>query len=282
MTAFNREKYIAEAIISVLKSTYNNFELIIVDDCSDDHTVNIARDYALVDTRISVYENEKNLGDYLNRNKAASFAKGKYLKYLDSDDLILPWGLEIMVYCMEKCPKAALGLMSYNEFNHQFPEIISPISAYRNFYFKSKLLHMGPSGAIIRNEIFQTIGGFSGRQFVGDTELWLKIAQKNNIVLMPPALIFWREHEGQQIAEERKLNTVEAIRFDLDLKILADNDCPLLPNEVKNATRNLKNIKCRKLIKNFFRCKFRSAFNQTLAFKLTLSDFAFSIYKNKI
>src|SRR4051812_47750099 len=86
MTSYNREKYIAQAIESVIASTYSNLELIIVDDCSKDSTVSIARSYAENDKRVKVYVNEKNLGDYPNRNKAASYATGKYLKYVDADD----------------------------------------------------------------------------------------------------------------------------------------------------------------------------------------------------
>src|SRR5205814_9393285 len=86
-TAYNREKYIAEAIESVLASTFKDFEMIIVDDCSKDHTVEIARRYSS-DPRVQVHVNEKNLGDYPNRNCASSFACGIYLKYLDSDDVI--------------------------------------------------------------------------------------------------------------------------------------------------------------------------------------------------
>ena len=88
MTAYNREKYIEEAIGSVLASTYTYFELIIVDDCSKDKTVEIAKKYERMDERVKVYINETNLGDYPNRNKAASYASGEYLKYVDSDDLV--------------------------------------------------------------------------------------------------------------------------------------------------------------------------------------------------
>src|SRR5260370_37746092 len=87
MTAYNREKYIAQAIESVLASTYTNFELIIVDDRSTDYSVEIARGYERKDKRVRVHVNEKNLGDYPNRNKAASYAVGKYIRYLDSDDV---------------------------------------------------------------------------------------------------------------------------------------------------------------------------------------------------
>jgi glycosyltransferase involved in cell wall biosynthesis len=83
MTSYNRQDYIAEAIESVLNSKYQNFELIIVDDGSKDQTVKIAQEFAEKDKRIRLYINEKNLGDYGNRNKAASYATGKYIKYLD-------------------------------------------------------------------------------------------------------------------------------------------------------------------------------------------------------
>jgi glycosyltransferase involved in cell wall biosynthesis len=88
MTVYNREKYISEAIESVMASTYQNWELIIVDDRSKDTSVEIARHYETQDKRIKVYVNEANLGDYPNRNKAASYAEGKYLKYVDASRAI--------------------------------------------------------------------------------------------------------------------------------------------------------------------------------------------------
>src|SRR5580704_2775124 len=109
MTAYNREKFIAEAIESVLASTFEDFELIIVDDCSIDSTIEIAKTYERNDARIKVYRNENNLGDYPNRNRAASYAKGKYLKYIDADDYIYPWGLQLLIEMMEKFPDAGWG-----------------------------------------------------------------------------------------------------------------------------------------------------------------------------
>ena len=75
ITSYNREKYIGDAIQSVLDSTYKNFELIIVDDMSTDNSVGIAKSFEKKDNRIKVYINEANLGDYPNRNKAASLLK---------------------------------------------------------------------------------------------------------------------------------------------------------------------------------------------------------------
>src|SRR5258706_11542994 len=120
MTVYNREKYIASAIESVIQLQYNNWELIICDDCSIDNSMAIAKQYEGKDKRIRVYKNEVNLGDYPNRNRAASFAKGKYIKFLDSDDLIYPHGLDVMVNAMEQFTEAAFAL------SHTRPEDIKP------------------------------------------------------------------------------------------------------------------------------------------------------------
>src|ERR1035438_3224532 len=108
MTAYNREDYIAEAIESVLAQTLHNLELVIVDDGSRDQTVDIARRYTN-DSRVRLHLNEKNLGDYPNRNRAAELAQGRYLKYLDADDMMYPHCLEMMVHQMEQFPQASLG-----------------------------------------------------------------------------------------------------------------------------------------------------------------------------
>ncbi len=93
MTAYNREQYVGEEIESVLSSTYRDFELIVADDCSTDSTVDIVRQYARSDDRITLIVSETNLGDYPNRNRVASHAKGEYLKYVDSDHVIYPQGM---------------------------------------------------------------------------------------------------------------------------------------------------------------------------------------------
>src|SRR5579875_2494307 len=129
MNAYNREDYIAAAIESVLASIYPQLELIIVDDCSKDSTVAIAKSYEAKDARVKVYVNEKNLGDYPNRNKAASYAQGKYIKYLDSDDIMYPHCLEVMVSSMEQFPEAGFGLCAKVDAQQPYPVMIAPRTA---------------------------------------------------------------------------------------------------------------------------------------------------------
>ena len=89
MTAYNREKYIAEAIESVLASTYTNFELIIIDDGSVDNTVQIIESFvALHSQNIKFFKNESNLGLVGNWNKCIDLATGDWIKFVFQDDYI--------------------------------------------------------------------------------------------------------------------------------------------------------------------------------------------------
>src|SRR5688572_2541323 len=104
ITAYNREKYIAASIESVLAQSFEDFELVIVDDCSRDGTLRVAEQY-LFDPRVRIAKNEQNLGDYPNRNRAAKLAQGQYLKFHDSDDLMYPHCLATMVMLLDAEPR---------------------------------------------------------------------------------------------------------------------------------------------------------------------------------
>lgn len=88
--AYNNEKYIGKCIESVLNQTYQNIEIIIINDCSTDNTEDVIHKYLIKDDRISYYRNENNIGVGYTRNKGIELAKGKYIYFLDSDDYIEP------------------------------------------------------------------------------------------------------------------------------------------------------------------------------------------------
>lgn len=85
--AYNAEAYIAETIASVLAQTYTNWEMLIVNDCSKDNTVEIVQSYAAKDKRIKLINLKQNSGAAVARNTAIQNAKGRYIAFLDSDDL---------------------------------------------------------------------------------------------------------------------------------------------------------------------------------------------------
>ncbi|WP_300704133.1 glycosyltransferase [uncultured Campylobacter sp.] len=104
MPCYNRERYISEAIESILDQTYTNFEFIILDNCSTDNTYEIAKEYAKKDKRIIVLQNEENRGFVYSHNKLLSLAKGKYIALMHDDDISLPQRFEKQVRYMEDNP----------------------------------------------------------------------------------------------------------------------------------------------------------------------------------
>ncbi|MDR0307887.1 MAG: glycosyltransferase [Chitinispirillales bacterium] len=99
---YNSEKYIAEAIESVLAQTYKNWEMIIIDDYSSDNSLDIVNTYAQKDGRIKVVRQERNSGAAAARNRGIDISKGEYLAFLDSDDLWLSEKLEKQLRFMQK------------------------------------------------------------------------------------------------------------------------------------------------------------------------------------
>ena len=247
MTAYNREKYIAEAIESVLAQTFKDFELIIVDDGSKDRTVEIARSYT-ADPRVQVHVNQKNLGDYPNRNRAASLARGRYLKYLDADDTMYLHCLEIMTRQMDQFPAAEIGFQGKEKHNwpRPFPFVLSPADTYREHFLGRGVLGEGPTGAIIGAGVFREFGGFRPERYTGDTEFWLRVTRKKPLLMCYPGLVWWRQHPEQEMMSELADGPVIARRYRFDVDALAAEDCPLAADQRRAALRRVK--------RNYFRC----------------------------
>lgn len=236
-TAFNRENYIAQSIESVLASSFADFELVIVDDASIDKTVEIARGYEERDNRVRVYVNEKNLGDYPNRNKAASYAKGKYIKYLDSDDMLYPHGLDVMVDAMERFPDAGFGLASKPEDERPYPVCVSPKEIYLEHFNGYYHFNRAPGSAIINREIFLKEGGFSGERMVGDLELWLRLARKYPMVKFPMDLYWNRVHAHQEFNTGYAKKNYPERTMALISTALDDKECPLNKDEIEKVKK---------------------------------------------
>lgn len=112
---YNCAKYISETINSVLEQTYTDWEMIIYDDCSTDDTKDIVKYYTSVDSRIKYFCNEHNSGAAITRNNALRIARGKWIAFLDSDDLWVPQKLEHQIMFMTQ--------HGYNFSYHEYEEI---------------------------------------------------------------------------------------------------------------------------------------------------------------
>ena len=272
VTIFNREKILTETMVSFLNSGFTDFELILVDDRSQDSSWQVAQDLQGQDPRIKAFRNDQNLGDYANRNRAASYATGTYLKYLDADDLIYPHSLQLMVDAMQRFPEAALAL-SANVIDPEvpYPELVQPVDFFQRHFFGRSPIGVGPSAAIIRRDCFEEVGGFSGRQFVGDIELWLKLAERWPIVLLPPALVWWRRHEGQQMALEMQRPEVLNVRFRLELETLQATAHLTQPQKAQ-AERRLRSNHARRLLAFTIRQNTRAGLQLLRDARLSVGD----------
>lgn len=248
VTVYNRAHILTETVNSLLNSGYRDLEIVLVDDCSADASWSLCQTLAETRPQVRAFRNENNLGDYANRNRAASLARAKYLKYLDADDLIYPHSLQVMVDALEKFPNAGLAL-SANVIDPEvpYPEKLDPPEFFRRHFLGRSPIGVGPSAAIIRRDCFEAVGGFSGRQFVGDTELWLKLAERWPVVLLPPALVWWRRHEGQQMSLEMKKPEVLNVRFQLNLDV-ARQTVHLSELDRQAATQRLRRNHARLLL----------------------------------
>ena len=231
MTTYNREKYVGAAIESVLNSSFKDFELVVVDDRSTDKTVDIVREWQAKDDRVKLFINNQNLGDYPNRNQAAAHATGKYLKYVDADDLIYPWGLQILWECMERFPEAGWGLCSLAQDKARpFPFVLETQEAYRYHYLGPGLFHKAPLSSIIKKELFDAVGGFEPGRMVGDFEMWHRLAFQSPVVLMPHGMVWYRAHDDQ---ESNVIGEFEEVYRKISLKHLHAEPKPLTPAELQ-------------------------------------------------
>lgn len=242
VTVYNREQFLEATLKSILDSTFEDFEVIVVDDASSDNSLSIAKSIAEKDGRVSVYKNEVNLGDYGNRSKAASLANGKYIKYVDSDDLIYRHSLSIMMEAMEAYPDAALALShSMPEDIFPYPWCLTPEQAYRKQFLGRGCLSCGPTGAIIKKEAFDAVRGFDKSWgILSDIDLWLRLAARWHIALLPPGLVWWRRHETQEYNKNNAQIFYLQRGYELSTKALNDSQCPLAVDE-----RNVALSRCR-------------------------------------
>ncbi len=264
MTAYNREAYLDEAIASVVASDFDNWELIIVDDGSTDRTSKIAREWAAREPRIRFYQNPENLGDYPNRNKAASYARGRFLKYLDSDDVIYSHGLRVMVECIEAFPDSGLALSAVADERAPLPTRLTPIEAFEEHYFKRDLLGRAPGSCIIRRAVFESVGGFTGQRQVGDHELWLRIASEFPVVKMPRDLVWDRVHGAQEQFADAEISKFHLHRNVLLAGLFAEH-CPLSSPRRRAAISKIKRDALKLSLQHLLRLRFRMFWQYTKA-----------------
>ena len=237
ITAFNRERFIGPAIESVLVQTFTDFELLVVDDCSTDGTVEVVRRY-LSDPRVRLVRNERNLGQFPNRNHAATLARGEFLKYHDSDDLMYPHCLAVMVDALAAEPTAGLALSAHSAWpGGPSPMLLTPQLAYQREFLGTGLVSLGPAAALFRRDAFLAIGGFPDEGPHSDWLFWLKACRQVNTLLTCGDLFWYRTHDGQHLRGQDAAYDAAMLEWK-SFEALDRADCPLSPAEREHAKQN--------------------------------------------
>jgi glycosyltransferase involved in cell wall biosynthesis len=238
LTSYNREHLIAESIESVLAQTFTDFELLIVDDGSTDRTAEIAQRYAQRDARIRLFVNGHNLGQFANRNKAASLATGEFLKYHDSDDVMYPHCLQVLVASLESYPEAGFALTRGAHWpGGPVPMLLTPRLSFEREYLGSGMFGCSPSGALFRRTVFQELGGFEDAGTPSDYVFWIRACARVPVVLAPADLFYYRTHAGQALREP-EVGRAYARAAACGWAVLSAPDCPLPPSERPAARRH--------------------------------------------
>lgn len=188
---YNKEAHIKETIASVLNQTYSNFEIILVNDGSTDHSEDII--LTINDSRIHYFKT-KNQGVSKARNFGIEKAQGTYIAFLDADDYWYGYHLEEIKNLIDKFPQCGLYCSNY-EFNLGKSKIIKPYflnipkdhweGIVKDFFHSSFVYRIAwTSAVIVPKEVLKEMNGFSEKITQGageDSNLWIKIALKHNI-----------------------------------------------------------------------------------------------------
>jgi len=222
MTTYNRAAYLSQAIDSLVSQTFNDWELVVVDDCSQDNTALIINEYQKIGLVIKYIKNEKNLGIVQSRNLALSLCAGKYVAILDSDDV---WTdkqkLRKQVEIMENNSELVLcGGMAkvIDEDSREIGKIIyqeKDKEIRKKILLRNQFIH---SAVIYRKKIAEMIGGYGGYGVGEDYDLFLKLGLKGKFLNLPDFLLNYRRHPSGITWKNRVFSAKEHLNVILNYK----------------------------------------------------------------
>ncbi len=223
-TSYNYEKYIRETIESVLAQTYQDWELIVVDDGSSDNSVKIIEEYCQKDSRIKLFTHENHVNKGLAETIKLGISKsnGEYICFLESDDKFAPSALEHKHLAIEKYPDAALYFNDV-KFIGENPIVDEFRESHQQYFIEQKdILFNGKADVkdFIKNNYFPTFSCITVKKENLekldfncpskpnlDWFLWVQIVASNpNIVFVNAKDTFWRIHKNSYISQRNKKN----------------------------------------------------------------------------
>lgn len=204
MPVLNGEKYIVEAIESILAQTYKNYELVAVNDGSTDRTCEILHQYQ-DRLELRYVRHPVNKGIAVSVNDGIRNSTGEYITFLDHDDIWFPYMLETQVENLESDPKFGMVHSDFQTIDAGGTVIEESVAhcrdrkrpsgdVFRELFMDS---FIAASSVLIRKECFDRLGGFDESLVWGDYHLWLRIARHYRIGYVPKVLTKYRQHNSQ-------------------------------------------------------------------------------------
>ncbi|MCW8839090.1 MAG: glycosyltransferase [Thiovulaceae bacterium] len=201
--AYNYGHYISEAIESVLNQTYQDFELIVVDNNSEDNTVELVSEYMKKDSRVSIHVNLENIGMYRNYNQALALASGDYIKFLNADDKFEPTLLEKFVNILNKNESVSLVSSKRQYFGDKTDILEAGFVGEQNKEtvlakaFKDGNIIGEPTTVMFRKKHLN-VGTFNiDLKMFADFDMWIKLLEVGNVYFVDEVLSYFRIHETQ-------------------------------------------------------------------------------------
>jgi len=219
MPAYNAQKYINSAIESILNQTFKNFELIIVNDCSTDNTINIVNSFIRKDARVKIINNKKRLNIAASLNKGINKASSNIIARMDADDISLPNRLELQYKLINSSKN--ISVVGANIIVMDIDENEIAIRNYPDSSEKLKacLFRYSPFAhpvACFRRDIFNSVGGYNPKYSpTEDLDLWFRLGVKYKFGSVKKPLLKYRLYRNS--SSNQSLKGLEILVFKIRL-----------------------------------------------------------------
>lgn len=205
----NRARLLRQAIDSVLAQSFQDFEIIVIDDASDDDTQTAVADIG--DLRVRYFKNAENRGEGASRNAGIAHSTGEYIAFLDDDDMWLPEKLALQVDVLDRCP-ARVGAVytGYFRVDMESGATIAAVGAEKRGDIFADLRAQNwvgsPSAVLLRRECFDKAGLFDEKlRFGPDYDMWIRISRHYEFEVVNRPLVRYAVHPDRLSADARTI-----------------------------------------------------------------------------
>ena len=222
MPVYNAEKYLSQALDSILCQTYQNFEIIAIDDASTDRSLEILSSYSNKDRRVRIFTNKQNQGVTKTLNYGILMSRSEYIARMDADDVALPERFALQAAFLNKHKDIFIVGSRFDSLSENLERIIwrndVPVESGEVGSTLLQRCCIGHPTVMMRRRVFEVLGGYSEKPehyTIEDYEFWLRASKKFKLANLPQFLLKHRVHNQQvssQKAEIQKQNTEKLIK----------------------------------------------------------------------